>query len=224
MKFKMKRTHLLITSKLSAIFLMAWLMISCYPEQPDVVSDFDLVTTNYWPDFWNNNTPTTYYMPDSLGWIIDGENPDNNDTISINENEFVLEQIALNLSSLGYERLDTIDDNNQPDIVVFANALVIINASISYLPTYPWWGGYYPWWPGYGYYYPWGYTPVVSSYTTGTVIISMVDYKNMDVGNKQLEVVWTAGMNGLLRSTESSNKQFITKSINQAFSQSPYLR
>ena len=156
-------------------------------------------------------------MPDSLGLILDGDNPENNDTLNITNDDLILEIVERNMTEIGYTRIDTIDEFNQPDVVLFSQVLVVKNTSTSYYPTYPWfgYGGYY--WPYYGYGYGWSYTPVMYSYSTGTIILEMVDYKSIDVENKILNVVWAAGVDGLMRDSQSTNEQVITYLFDHAF-------
>lgn len=94
----------------------------------------------------------------------------------------------------------------------------------------PWWG-YYPgyWYPGYwggnwggGWYYPY---PITYSYSTGSLLADMVNLKNAPEGQKEkLTVVWNAYISGLLGGSSNLNVNRATTAINQAFTQSPYLK
>ena len=195
----------------------------CYPGGPEYTSDYDLVGTDYTPEYWSANTPTTYFMPDSLGWIVDREHLENIEDLTRDYDEFILDEVATNLSALGYQRVDSIDVANPPDVFVFTQALAVKNTTISYIPWYPWYGGYYPGWGGYWPGYGGGY-PVSYSYTTGTVLIEMGDALNIDEEQKLINIVWTGAIDGLLRSSSASNQQFVAQNIAQAFNQSPYLK
>ena len=93
------------------------------------------------------------------------------------------------------------------------------------------WGGYYPgyWYPGYwggnwggGWYYPY---PITYSYSTGSLLADMINLKNAPEGQKEkLTVVWNAYISGLLGGSGSLNVNRTTTAINQAFTQSPYLK
>jgi hypothetical protein len=211
------------TRKLMFLILLVAVISGCYPGGPEYIADLDLITTNYSPEYWENDSALTYYMPDSLGWIIDRDDPENNEELERDYDQFILDEVAANMLALGYTRLDTIDDQNQPDLIVFTQALAVRNTTITYVPGYPWWNCYYPYWCGYWYYYPWGYRPLTYSYETGTIIIEIADLNNIDSENQLIEVVWNAGINGLLRSSESGNQQFVSSSIEKAFNQSSYL-
>ena len=93
------------------------------------------------------------------------------------------------------------------------------------------WWGYYPgyWYPGYwggnwggGWYYPY---PITYSYSTGSLLADMINLKNAPEGQKEkLTVVWNAYISGLLGGSGSLNVNRTTTAINQAFTQSPYLK
>ncbi|MBL0342769.1 MAG: DUF4136 domain-containing protein [Bacteroidetes bacterium] len=88
---------------------------------------------------------------------------------------------------------------------------------------YDYWDYYYGWYygPGYGgWYYPY---PVTSSYTTGTLILNMVDNKNPNPSNKG-KIVWVGLVNGLLEGSSADYINRINKTIDQSFAQSTYLR
>lgn len=216
----MKKLKLLLIT----VPILVVVVSSCYPGGPEYTSDYDLIGTDYLPDYWNTNAPTTYFMPDSLGWILDRDEIDNIDTLTREYDEFILGEVESNLAALGYQRVASLDIQNPPDVFVFTQALAVKNTSVSYIPWYPWWGGYWPGWGGYWPGYGWGYTPVVYSYSTGTVLIEIGDALHIDEDQKLIDIVWTAGIDGLLRSSSTSNQQFVAQSIAQAFNQSPYLK
>ncbi len=225
----MKRFRMALLGLLGMMLIIG----GCYPGGPEYTSDYDLIATEYSEEYWNANSPSTYYMPDSLGWIVDRENLDNNDDLTRDYDAFILGEVAENMALQGYQRITTLDLENPPDLYVFTQALAVKNTTISYVPGYPWYGGYYPGWggyypgygPGWGGYYPgWGGATVTNSYTTGTILIEMGDAKNLDEENKIVNIVWSAGVDGLLSSSSASNQQFVSQSIEQAFIQSPYLK
>ena len=205
------------------ILTIAFAFSGCYPGGPEYAEDVDVVVTNYSNEYWEANQPKTYFMPDSLGWILDRDDLDNiSDDLTRDYDEFVLGVVEENLAALGYVRIDDVSEENWPDLFVFTQALAIKNTQIDYIPWYPWWGGWYPWWGGWGGYYP-GYVPVAYSFSTGTILIEIGDAKNLNIEQQLINIVWTAGIDGLLRSSSSSNQQFVRQNIEQAFNQSPYL-
>ena len=201
-------------------------LVSCYPGGDQTYSDYDLVFSNYDQNF-DFTQVHTYYMPDSVVHILDTLNPQDN--ISRIYDGAILSEIEKDMTARGYVRLPQIDDQNQPDAILTAVAFTVTVNSISYWDPYyywgydPWWD-YYPWWgPGYDYWYPWGDVVVVSSYDVGTLLMIMQDPKHPDITNKKIPVEWIGGINGLMGDTKTSTQQRITKGIDQAFIQSPYL-
>jgi hypothetical protein len=87
------------------------------------------------------------------------------------------------------------------------------------------WGGYYdPFYPGYGFgwnpYYP---RLFAYSYTTGSVIIEMLDPNNPNMNQRQIPSVWAASLSGLLSGSPVNLQNRIINGADQAFKQSPYL-
>ena len=200
--------------------LVVILMARCYPSEDVTVSDLDLVVTvpNEQVDF---STFKTYSLPDSIIRIGEEESEEGP------FDQDILDLVRSNLNSLGYVEEDS-SQINPPDLVVFVELLVIDNFIIS--GGYPiwnywgWWGGWYPGWgygPGWGGGYP--YVPVVTSYTTGTLIIDMIDPNNPNTSEEIIPIIWSAFLNGLVTGSEASIQTRVTNGINQAFDQSPYL-
>ncbi len=199
----------------------------CYPGGVETLSELDTVFTNYDEAYFAANNPQTYFMPDSIVVLFDpnNRNQGNIDFPAATE-RLILERIERNLSDLGYTRLEGISENNLPDVVVLAEvARNQYTGGGCYYPWYPdWgWGG---WWPGWGWGPGWGYPcyPQYYSYETGTVAFQMIDPDESDVAAQLLGVVWRASLNGVVRSSNSTNNQLIVNGIDQAFEQSPYLQ
>ena len=191
------------------IYFLAFMLLmgSCYPDGPEYYEEYDLVYTNYDEDFsFDGNV--TYAMPDSVviitGDLIEGKDPE---FIREPFNSQIINGIEANMGSLGWTR---VQDPGEAD-------LVLMPASWSNTTVYYWydyWCWYYPWYCGWGWYYP-GY---VTSYTTGTLVMTLVA-----MGEDYIEPtrVWTGAINGLL--SGSFNVQRVTNGIDQAFEQSNYL-
>lgn len=205
---------------LSTVLLLAGLS-SCYPGTIST-SEVDTVSTTYDDDYFAANTPLTYFMPDTIPKIGD-EDPEGVQ-LERATMDFILDQVERNFNSLGYTRLTDVDDQNLPDVVILTSALVSKVTSIGG-GCYPgWgWGGWYPWYPGWGwpgYCYPvYGY-----SYEVGTLTIEMISPDDIKPGEEIVPRVWLAGINGLVRSSNVNNRDFIRQRIDDAFAQSPYLK
>ena len=179
---------------------------SCEPQGPEYYEDLDLVYTNY-DDEFDFNTKGTYAIPDSIvrvtGNLIEGEDPE---FVDEPYNSQILQKIEENMSQLGWNR---VADAADADVVLLP--AVWSNTTIYY--WYDYWCWYNPWYCGWG----WGY-PAVTSYTTGTLVMTLVAN-----GPEYIEptIVWTAAANGVASGAFNLNR--VTKAIDQAFEQSPYL-
>jgi len=184
------------------------------------VQESDVVATLYDPAV-NFSGIETYGMPDSIQHIK--ENESDTDEISRKYDEDILNLIAANLDARGFQRLDE-SSPDSPDVLVFVSATEITNwYAYSYYPGdywgwyggYPGWGWYYPYYPSYG---------VSYAYTTGTLIVDMVEPDKPDTTTKTIPNLWRGVCNGVLDDVETSKVHRFTDSINQMFAQSPYLQ
>ncbi|MFC2126466.1 DUF4136 domain-containing protein, partial [Bacteroidota bacterium] len=135
--------------------------------------------------------------------------------------------------SRGYTRETDITDFSQVDLVILASTIGIKNKGYVWMPSPGWWGGLYPgypgwgWGPGYSWWYPpgwWGGYPVSYNYSTGSVILLMVDQQSAGTGDLEnlVALEWNVVINGLLSGV--SNSKTIDQKIDQAFTQSPYIQ
>lgn len=201
--------------KLSVIVLLAFLTLlwSCQFEGAETTEDMDLVATAYDAgyDFAGKGT---YSLPDKIVKIT-GDATAPPEYIKDIYGIPMLAQIEANMTTLGWTKVDV---NASPDVQFLPGAWT--STTIVYGGYY---GGYYCWYYPYycggGWYYPYyGYS---SSYTTGTLLMTIVD-PNMESTDGRLRVVWSGAMNGLLSGTYDIDR--ITKGINQCFTQSQYLK
>jgi hypothetical protein len=204
----MKRKNLSIVTIFS-IFLL-W---GCYPNGPDYVEELDVVVTYHVAEY-DFVAQATYAMPDKIvkvtGDLADGETPEYMPDATASK---ILKMIADNMTALGYTK---VAQNANPD-------LYLLPASWQTTTVY-WWYDYWYWWYGgyWGGYYPPYYPPVsVSSYTTGTLIMNLVD-KDVVNANGDPIIQWSGAINGLL--TGAYDATCVNTAINKAFDQSPYLK
>jgi hypothetical protein len=185
---------------------LLFLMAGCYPDGAEYYEDTDVVYTNH-NDKYDFNSKGTYSIPDKIvkitGELKDGEDPE---FVKEPYNTQILQKIKSNMTALGYTK---VTDPATADLVLFP--AVWTNTTITYY--YDYWCWYYPYYCGWG----WGY-PTVSSYTTGTLLMTLVADGEEFV---QSTNVWTAAANGLLSGYYDVNR--VNKAIDQAFKQSPYL-
>jgi hypothetical protein len=199
---------------LFAIAALASLGLSgCYPGGADFTEDLDLVYTNY-DDAFDFDSRNTYALPDKI--VVDIEiNEITGDTTFVYMKDIyaepILARIDANMADYGWQKVDVSAD---PDVLVMPAG--VTNTTFIYYYWYGWW--YYGYWPGWGWYYPpyWG----VSSYTTGTLLVTMAD-PNIDSPINRSQTAWLMAGNGLL--DYSGNIDRVLGAVDQAFQQSPYL-
>ena len=188
--------------------VLSLILTSCYPDPVIYTSDLDLVYTNYDEEF-NFSSFNTYAMPDSIVAIAkEIESVEDLEFIEEPYNSQILKSIADNMSALGWTR---VDDAEQADLVLLPAAWK--NTTVVY---------WYDYWCWYSYYYcGWGYYPPytnATSYTTVTLVMGL-----LYTGDEHIEPSkgWRGAVNGVL--SASYNIDRVTKAIQQACVQSPYL-
>lgn len=188
--------------------VLALILFSCYPGGIEYYEETDLVYTDYEPEY-DFTGLSTYAIPDQIvkvtGNVIEGEVPE---VIPEPYNSQILGVIETNMSAYGWTKAE---DPEDADIVLLPASWT--NTTIYY--WYDYWCWYYPYYCGWGWYYP-GY---VTSYTTGTLVMTLVAS-----GDDFIEPmrVWAGAINGLM--SGAYNVSRVTNGVDQAFKQSPYLK
>jgi hypothetical protein len=204
----MKRISFLFLTAIAGLLL--W---GCYPNGPEYVDDLDVVYTTYSQDY-DFASKGTYARPNQI--VTDVKIEDGETTYVFMKDVFaepILQAIDDNMEANGWERIDISQD---PDVLV--NPAAWSSTTYFYSYWYDWWyGGWYGGW--YGWYYPPYYS--VSSYTTGTMVITIAD-PNEESPIGKTEAKWVAAANGLTSGNYDVNR--VTRAIDQAFEQSPYLK
>jgi hypothetical protein len=198
------------------------LIVACYPDGQEYTSDYNLVGAAYDPEF-NFDAATTFVLPDSIVLIKD-EN-DNKKYLTADQQQQIVNNVRNNLLAMGwidstYAAVDTV-----PDVILTITGIAT-KTSGAYWDYWYWyggWGGYYPGYPGWGYpWYPGGGYPVYYEYTTGSLIIDMIDWKGKSSYDERIPFVWAAALNGLVNQTPV-NVSKINSAIDKMFELSPYL-
>jgi hypothetical protein len=202
--------------KILALAGLTVLLAQCYPDGPEYIDELDIVYSNYDSKF-NFGAKKTYAIPDKIVKIdetlIGGGTPNYvKDAYAVP----MLNTIEQNLAKYGWTEVSVSDS---PDVLVAPAAWEMTTYYYyDYWYYWDWWyGGYYP--PG-GWYYPY---PVVEGYSSGSLLVTMVDPYDL-TPNDKARVVWTFIVNGLLEGTTTEFTARYTRAINQAFTQSPYLK
>jgi len=186
------------------LFAIIVLMVSCYPGGAEYYDEMDIVYSHYDVNF-DFKSVGTYAMPDKIvkitGNLITGETPEFVDDVYANA---MLQRIDANMTALGWTKTTS---SETADVVLLPAAWT--NTTVYYWYDYWCWYGYCGW----GYYYP-----TVSSYTTGTFVMTMIPNKQESI---EPTGVWVAAVNGLLSGAYDVTR--VNDGIDQAFKQSPYL-
>jgi hypothetical protein len=132
------------------------------------------------------------------------------DPIADRFDDVILDSIEAHMDDLGYEK---VAEDQSPDVVIVVGA--VVRDEWYYVPAYVWCDPYY-------YYYCWyPSTGYVYQFSTGSILINMIDGTS---DSDNVESVWFAGLSGLYESSsEVSGPDRIEAMVERAFSQSPYL-
>jgi hypothetical protein len=200
--------------RISIVLILASVLLlgGCYPHGAEYVEDLDVVLTKHNKDY-DFTAKATYAMPDQIvkitGDVAEGEDPSFIPDVNA---QVILATIANNMADLGWVRVDLEDD---PDVFLLPAAWETTTIYYYYDYWYYWYGGY---WGGYWPYYP----PVyASSYTTGTLLMSITDPAVVSTDGNRINQ-WSGAINGLLTGNFDANR--INEAINKAFAASPYLK
>jgi len=202
-----------------AIALLAAAVCSCQkdPSTSDLHRDY-LVYTNHdsQADFAAFDT---FYVPDSI--LIIGSNKKTEYWKDENALEIVA-TVAAEMEGAGYLRAA---EKENADLGIQLSYVERETYFVGY--DNPYWWSYYPyyWTPAYwgdwaGWYRPYG---VFYGYTSGSLLLEMVDLGAVRTEGKRLPIVWDSFMSGLLTSSATLNQQRTLEAVEQAFAQSPYL-
>ncbi len=198
-----------------ASLLLLFLGTGCYPDKINDIEELDTVLTEFDGGFFPNNTASTFILPDSILPI----GSSNSLGLTPSETDFILSRVRNNLLDYGWTEITEIENDNIPDVSMIVSAISTEVLVGDCIPYYPCWG----WcWPGWG----WGpgfcYPVYYRGYDIGTLTIDMID-NDASANREEFVRVWHTGINGLLRSSQAGNAQFIERTIDQGFTQSPYL-
>jgi len=187
-------------------------LVGCYPGGAEYVDEYDITYTNH-DGTYDFVAKATYSLPDKIVKVT-GDLTKPPEYVKDIYAGPILAQIDINMQKLGWTKVDI---NSNPDL-----QLLPASWSSTTIIYGGYWGGYYCWYYPYycggGWYYP--YTPV-TTYTTGTLLMTLVD-PNQESTDGSKRVAWTGAINGLLTGSYVASR--VNKGIDQAFAQSPYLK
>lgn len=171
----------------------------------------------------------TYYIPDSILIIgsptVNGKGEKVAKYWSDADALSLINTIVAELDALGYERILDPAERTTADVGLQPS---YVEQSVYYVGyNNPYWWGYYPyyWLPSYwGPWYGWSYPfSVYYGYTTGSLLVEMVDLGSESGSGKSLPILWNAYISGLVGSDNSIDINGAIEALEQAFEQSPYL-
>jgi|GEM_PF-52634 hypothetical protein len=217
---------------------------SCYPVDDLLVEDLDVAATlydkaYYSPETGENNFEElrTFTVVDTIVHIIGEYDEDN---ISRSYDDFVLEQVRLNMLKMGFVE-ETDPDANAADVAITVSAISSEHEVYYWYPYWGWYWGYYPYASSktgsvhvssaaaddaadpYSYYYPWYPYGSYYTYQSGTLLMEMVDVARIDPDVEEIPVIWAGIANGVMAESQSGTQARLSKGIDQCFAQSPYL-
>jgi hypothetical protein len=185
------------------------------PDFEELSSDF-AVSTNIDPAV-NFSNYQTYFISDSVAII----SSTSGDTVLKNDDtQKLVDAVKKNMNERGFT---FVPKAANPDLGI--NMGILKDVDVGYIYS-GWWWGYAGWWDPwywgwyYPYYYPWSVAYVVK---TGTVVMDMVDLKNVSLEEK-LKIVWNSVSSGSIGDNLATNVQRGVDAINQSFVQSPKLK
>ncbi len=209
--------------KVIPMLFVAALLVTACEKTPDTgkLDDDYLVYTNY-DDDTDFAKFTTFYVPDSV-LIIDNSSNKPKYLYGTPASDIIIANYVKGMENAGYVR--TLD-KDEADLGLQVS-YVEETYKFRYYNNYPWWYGY-PWYWNFSYWGDWGgwYWPydITYSYSTGSLLGELVDLTLPEGTSKQLKVVWSSYISGLLNGDGSLNTTEVIQAIGQAFSQSAYLK
>lgn len=209
--------------KLMPMLIALMGLVACEKEADlDKLDNEYMVVTNYdtKTDF---SSFSTYYMPDSILLITNQANA----TYWTADSSAVAAKILDTFRS----NMDDICTETSDKSAAELGLQISYVASTYYFTSWagsPWWNSYpgywsYGYWGGWGgWYYPY---PITFSYSTGSILAELVDLTaTTQSSSSKLQVVWSADISGLLNRNNALDLTQTLNGINQAFTQSAYLK
>lgn len=202
---KSHKMKTLVKYTLGALLLLQ----ACYPGGAEYTDELDLVITNH-EESYDFGAAQTYSINDDIPEL--GTDPTK--YVDAATALLIINTIKSNMASRGYELVDADED---PDLIFPVAA--IESTTIITGCSGGWWG-YWGYWGYGGCYYPTYY-----SYTSGTIIMTLWDKDRLPMeGEALITPQWESGINGLIQGSQSTINTRIKNSIDQAFTQSPYIQ
>lgn len=225
--------------------LASAILAGCYPKEDLNYSDLDIAVSHHDVNFnFNALAGKVCVIFDTVAHVVD----EDADVPEGKYDDLIIAEVLKNLNTTAFDTVYLVKDSSdiipgrEPDMGVTITAWETDFYNYNYYPWYDYWywgwgwgwyyksGSlksaqninyyYYPWYPwGGGYYY---------SYTTGTIVIDIVNASEMERPNSkgdqiELPIIWTGILNGIVSDSKSGAESRISNEIEQVFTQSTYL-
>lgn len=206
-------------------FLAGIFLFSSCEKDPDMNQlDSDFTVYTQYDEAANFGSASSYYLPDSILTTGSGMRAvywkDDNA-------QALLAQVASEMNLRGYIRTDEKADADLGLQLTYVENTTQVNGWVGGTGL-GWDGWWYPgfWGPYYGMGWSYGF-PVSYSYSTGSMVMEMVDLRTAPADTTQqvqLPVIWQAISSGLLSGNAHVNMTLVERAIDQSFAQSSYIK
>lgn len=207
--------------KLIPLLFLAVLFASCEkdPDLDKVQNDY-VIYTQYDKDA-NFSKGNTFYIPDSV--LVIGDKDKGEAYLDDSDGDFIINDYVAQMQSRGYTRV------TEKDAATYGLQVSYVESTYYYLNSPGWWADY-PWYWTPSYWWPWFSGawyhpyPFIYSYTAGSLVAEMVDITSVtkDTTTASPTVIWNNYITDI--NIPATNQAKLTKAIEQAFTQSPYLQ
>jgi hypothetical protein len=180
----------------------------CYPGGAEFVDELDVVFTDF-DDNYDFGSQASFHLVDSIYVARDPGDP----ILPSSTRNAILTTIRTNMTSRGYTSLP---DTVGADMVLLVTVNLTDKTFTTLFPVCCWGA------PGWGWGWGAGWVPVSQSYTTGAILVQMVDPETFDYANQLYLVHWLGAGYGINSGSQTFVDNRIRRAINQMFTQSPY--
>ncbi len=184
---------------------------ACYTSYP-TGSSYDASTITAYSKSAPFGSFKTFALADSVVYLSTSSSLSG---VSTAYNSTILTALTANMTALGYTQ---VNNPKTADVVLIPAVTTSTTSGYASYGYGSYWG-WYGYYPSYSYYYP-SYT-VPYSYTTGTLLVGMINNGGVTTGS--LPIIWVGASVGLL-SASNLTASGITSSVNSMFNASPYLK
>ena len=181
----------------------------CYPQGATYIDELDMTVTIKNEEI-NYDNLQTFYIHDTVALI---KNNSKDEILDDDDAQFLVSEFRTRMLELGWTEITT-PQTDTPDVAILMTVLENVTTNIvgggwgwGGWGGWGWWGypccGYYPGYPGYCCY------TSIYQYTTGSLIIEMLDVKNgeQDGDRVAFPVAWHGGLNGYAEGSTSNRRK-----------------